>query len=213
MITQGADGLSRGVHTQGIMRGDDFLEYIPLHLTAFERQGNCLQDWIESWFGSLGEYHLLHPVDWYHFAHIKERCVWNPAPAAAEAALEQLAKLPHKRPHHMHLVLIPRVMTALWRKMLGKICDLIFTVPVGMDVWSYSQHEPLIVGLFLPLSKHRPWKLRGTPMLERVERLLRELPLSNPRWGGDLLCKLLKQSRELETLQESVVRPLLHSTG
>jgi hypothetical protein len=212
MIAQGTDGLSRGVHTQGVMQGADFLDFIPLHLSALDRQDRHLQDWIKNWFGSLGEYHLLDSAGWYHDGHRKERCVWSPAPAAADAALEQLSKSTHKRPHHMHLVLIPRLMAAHWRKMLGKICDLVFTVPAGTDIWSYSQYEPLIVGLYLPLSKHRPWKLRGTPMLERVERLLRKLPLSDIGWGRHILRKLLKQARELETLQESVVRSLLHSS-
>jgi hypothetical protein len=110
----------------------------------------------------------------------------------------------------MHLVIIPRLMTALWRKLLGKICDLIFTVPIGISVWSHSQFEPLIIGLYLSLSRHKPWKLRGTPMVERVERLLRDLPMSDLGWGRNILQQLLKQSRDLETMQESMVRCLLH---
>jgi hypothetical protein len=55
----------------------------------------------------------------------------------------------------------------LWRKLLNKICDLTFTIPIGSDLWDSPQFEPLLVGLYLPLSRHKPWKLRGTPLLDR----------------------------------------------
>jgi hypothetical protein len=212
MIAQGTDGLSRGIMTQGVMKGGSFLEFVPLHQSALDRQGQTLHDWIESWYGCLGHIDFLEPNDWYHCGHFKPRCVWTPPPAAADAMLDQLAKVIHKRPHRMHLVLIPRLMTALWRKMLGKVCNLIFTVPLGTSFWSYLHFEPLIVGLCLPISRHKPWKLRGTPMLDRVEGMLRELPASDPEWGRNILRKLLKQSRELESMQESLVRPLLQAT-
>eukprot|EP00978_Attheya_sp_CCMP212_P029663 scaffold106064_cov25-Attheya_sp.AAC.1 len=37
MIEQGTDGLSRGGHSQGVMRGMPMTAYVPLHLNAFER--------------------------------------------------------------------------------------------------------------------------------------------------------------------------------
>jgi hypothetical protein len=111
-----------------------------------------------------------------------------PPPAVAEAALEQLAKSIHKRPQHTHLILVPRLMTAYWRKLLGKICTLTFTVPAGTDVWRISQFEPLIVGLYLPLIRHYPWTLKGAPMLDRVEWSLRSLPLTDHKWGGGIFC-------------------------
>jgi hypothetical protein len=69
----------------------------------------------------------------------------------------------------MHLVIIPRLLTAVWRRHLNKICDLVFTLPIGNDLWTDSQFEPLIIGLSLPLSRHAPWKLRGTPLLDGLE--------------------------------------------
>jgi hypothetical protein len=195
----------------GALRGDEFMGFIPLHLSADERQGEILLTWIESWYSQAGEYTHLKPCDWYHKGHTTLRCLWTPPPAAGEAALEQLAKSVHKRPLHMHMIVIPRLMTAQWQKMLGKICDLIFTVPVGTPFWSNNQFEPLIVGIYLPLSRHKPWRLKGTPMLDQVERLLRELPASSPKWGRDILQKLLEQSRKLDSLPEGVVRPLLQA--
>ena len=100
-------------------------------------------------------------------------------------------------------------MTAYWRKLLGKICTLTFTVPAGTDVWRISQFEPLIVGLYLPLIRHYPWTLKGAPMLDRVERSLHSLPLTDHKWGGHILWQLLMESRALETMSASVVRELL----
>jgi hypothetical protein len=164
------------------------------------------------WFVAPGEFVWLEPKDWFHLGHRAPRCVWTPLPAAASTALEQLAISTHKRPQHTHLVIVPRLLTMHWRKLLNKICDLVFYIPVGTDLWPDSQFEPLIVGLSLPLSRHPPWKLRSTPMLDRVDRLLRGLPLSDCRWGRSILRELLKQARSLDSMQSSVVRPLLQAS-
>lgn len=41
----------------------------------------------------------------------------------------------------------------------------IFTVPVVSDVWSLTNFEPLIVGLYLPLCRHPPWRPLRAPTL------------------------------------------------
>jgi hypothetical protein len=104
---------------------------VPLHLSATERQGHTLVEWVQSWFGGEGIW--LSPNDWFTKGHRSHLCIWTPPPAAADAALEQLGQSIHKRPHHMHLVIIPRLMTFRWQKLLGKICDIVFTVPVGTE--------------------------------------------------------------------------------
>jgi hypothetical protein len=210
MMAQGTDGLSRGITTSGVIQGLDFCSFIPLHLSALERQGNSLKDWVESWFHTPSSISWLKPNDWFHRGYLIDYCVWTPPPAAAEAALEQLGKSVHKRPHHTHIVLCPRLMTSRWRKLLGKICDLVFTIPLGAECWSFSQHEPLIVGLSLPLCRHPPWKLRGTPLIECVERKMRDLPPTAPGWGRLVLRELLKQTRSLDTLSPGLVQSVLH---
>ena len=212
MIAQGTDGLSRGSTTEGVMVGKSFLSFVPLHLNALERQGESLQDWVLGWFSGLESPAILEPNDWFLRGHHHSTCVWVPPPAGADVALEQLAYSIHKRPQHIHVVLIPRLLTARWRKLLGKICNLVFTVPLGADIWSTSQFEPLIVGLYLPLSRHKPWNLRNTPMLERVERLLRDMPPAHPRWGRLVLREFLQQVRALESMSAGMVRELLYSS-
>jgi hypothetical protein len=127
MIRQGTDGLSRGSR-EALVGGNDFLLHVPLHLGALERQPLELQEWVDSWYAGVGQAKWLDPTDWFCEGHVRDFCVWAPPPAAADAALEQMAKAVHKRPHLTRLVLIPRLMTALWRKLMHKICDVVFSV-------------------------------------------------------------------------------------
>jgi hypothetical protein len=210
MMAEGTDSLSRGVTTSGIMQGLDFCSFVPLHLSTLERHGDSLRIWVESWFQLLSMMNWLEPKDWFHKGHLSDNCIWTPPPAAAEAALEQLGKSIHKRPQHTHLVLCPRLMTAHWRKVLGKICDLVFTIPLGVECWSLTQYEPLIAGLCFPLCRHPPWKLRGIPIMECVERKMWELPPTTPSWGRLVLRELLKQTRSLDAMPPGLVRSVLY---
>jgi len=210
MIAQGTDGLSRGSTYQGVMNGTPFLNYVSLHQSALDRQGSSLISWALSWFTGTDKPTILSPNDWYTKGHKHSTCIWIPPPAAADVALEQMALSIHKRPKHIHLILVPRLFTSRWRKYLGKVCSLTFTIPLGSDVWNSSNFEPLIAGIYLPLSRHKPWNLRGTPMLERVERLLREMPPTDPGWGRVVLRELLFHARSLETMSAGLVRPMLH---
>lgn len=45
MIAQGTDSLSRGDVTSGVMRGEDFLDFIPLNKIAFQRL-DVLRPWL-----------------------------------------------------------------------------------------------------------------------------------------------------------------------
>jgi hypothetical protein len=191
MIKQGTDGLSRGVPATQLASQDGMLSHIPLHLSVLERQPHPISEWVESWLGMGEEIAWLAPEDWFTKGHTKNCCVWTPAPAIADAAFEQLARSIHKCPHHTHLVIVP--------------------IPIGTSLWDFSQHEPLNVGLSLPLSRHQPWKLRGTPMLVGVEKQLLEVPADDPGWGRNILCKLLQQARSLERMSEGMVRTLLRS--
>jgi hypothetical protein len=182
MIAQGTDGLSRGSLMDGVLKGEDFLHYVPLHLSALERGGQTLTKWVEDWFDCGDVIKWLKPEDWYLGGHQWNNCI------------------------------IPRLMTAHWQKLMSKICDLMFTVPVGSDVWDDSQFEPLVVGLCFPLSRNSPWKLKGTPVLDGVERLLRTLPLSDRGWGRSILRKLFKQTRSLDRMPASLVREMLQAT-
>jgi len=137
MIAQGTDALSRGVTTAGVMAGMEFSSFVPLHQSVQDRQDpSILRHWIEAW---LGEGRWLEPEVWFEPSAMSSPCIWTPPPAAADAALGQLGKWIHMRPSDtIHVVLIPWLMTSRWRKTLGKICDLVFTIPVGSELWAFT---------------------------------------------------------------------------
>ena len=207
MKAQGTDGLSRADLTEGVMRGSSILSFVPLHLNAIERNPK-IKPWVESWFGAEGITWLT-PRQWFSDGQKQDRCIWFPPPAAADVAVELLAKAKHKRPQLEHVVLIPRLLTSKWRKLLSKVCDVVVTIPVGTDIWDYSLFEPLVVAITFPLIKHRPWRLKGTNPMERVERVLRDLPKTSPEWGGFVLRELCTQSRGVDKLPEGLVWTML----
>jgi len=137
MIAQGTDALSRGITTAGTMAGMEFSSFVPLHQSVQNRQDpSILQQWIEAW---LGEGCWLEPEEWFEPSAMSSSCIWTHPLAAADAALDQLGKWIHMRPSDtIHVVLIPRLMTSRWRKILGKICDLVFTIPVGSELWAFT---------------------------------------------------------------------------
>jgi len=113
MIAQGSDGLSRGILTEGVMKGASMEDFTPLNVTALERY-EPLKKWIMSW--ARKEVDWLSPEDWFVRGHDlrdgefeensdglklpilrKGTCIWTPPPAAACVALEELRKARHKR--------------------------------------------------------------------------------------------------------------------
>jgi hypothetical protein len=67
MIAQGTDGLLRGNLLEGVMKGEDFLGFIPLHLSALQRSPE-LEDWFKGMFPK-GELEILAPEDWFGKGH------------------------------------------------------------------------------------------------------------------------------------------------
>jgi hypothetical protein len=208
MIRQGADGLSRGDMLTGVMGGESMLHFVPLHLSALERSP-LLRPWIESWWPDDSLEWLSHE-DWFATPHRGGNFVWSPPPAAADAALEQMCRVQLKRPMKTsHLFVVPRLMTSRWRKKLLKTCTFSFYVPAYFDIWNKSQHEPLMIAVCLPLSKHRPWNLRHTQHVGNLERRLRPVQQFHPHRTRDLLRKFLVATRGLESVQRSVVCEML----
>jgi hypothetical protein len=163
--------------------GSDMVNYFPLHLSALECS-NALMPWIQSWFQPSENVTFLQPLDWFTTGHQAGSHVWSPPPGVADVALEQLAIAIHKRPLNHHVVIIPRLMTAAWKKLLGKICDLVITVPLGVPFWPDSHFEPLLLGLYFPLLPCSPWQLRFTHLLDGLAQQLSGLPRSSHNWGG-----------------------------
>jgi hypothetical protein len=195
MIMTGIDGVSRGDMNAGVMAGADMLSFVSQNLSAMHRSPK-LTNWLQSWVGDGANF--LEPSQWPKIHENHGTYVWSPPPAAAPAALEWLDESVHKRPTSVHVIVIPRLLTALWRKQLGNITDLMLTVPLGCPAWQADNLEPLILAISLPLSKSFPWRFRNTSTTHDVER---RVP---PMWAtscfndiGPALRKLLLKARNV----------------
>jgi hypothetical protein len=197
MVWQGTDGLSRDDFNAGVMMGEEMKDFIPIHLSAFDR--SCeLKDWIGSWAvdkdGLKGTF--MTPDDWPQ-GHERGTYVWSPPPSAAPTAIEWMAGSIHKRPFSTHIVIVPRLMTAWWFRIVSKSCDVIFPIPATCDVWSTNQFEPLLVAIYLPLSRDSPWRHKGTPLVDRLRGSLSGVWTGSVERQGSLLRQLLVEAWKL----------------
>jgi hypothetical protein len=143
MIEQGTDGLSRADEWSGVMRGRPMLDYIPLDLSALDREPTLL-GWLKSATSGVG-FEFLNPEGRFGIGHGRGNFIWTPPPAAAEVAVEQLGKARLKRPGSMHLVVVPRMMTGRWRRLMIRGTDAYFRLG-WKDVWPLGVHmEPSLI--------------------------------------------------------------------
>jgi hypothetical protein len=227
MIAQGTDGLSRGDLLEGVMKGEDFLSFVPLHLSALDRSPD-----LEGWFRGMyphGTLETLDPCDWFQKGHdirswyknnkgfwypVLEEGVylWHPPPAAAHVAVEELRKARLKRQDSTHIFVCPRLMAPYWRRQLHKVADLVFEIPCNaLPEWAATNHEPLVVGIVYPFVPHRPWQLRNTPKFRAVARELRSLWKESPGDARPFLRQLRLFSWSLSTMSKGMVWSLLQA--
>jgi hypothetical protein len=235
MKDQGTDGLSRGDLLEGVMKGNDFLNYIPIHRSACERS-LALTSWLKEMFEDKEKLEFLSPNDWFERGHdiagwererppgwsilspgfwypkLESGCyLWDPPPAAAKFAVEELRKARLKRQSSTHIFVCPRLMTPSWRKQLSRVADVVFEIPAGsITVWNSDSHEPLVVGIVFPFLPFRPWQLRATPKFRIMGRQLCRVWKQGETVGRNFLCEFLLFARSLPTLSESMVRGMLH---
>ena len=194
MIEQGTDGLSRGMVYEGLLGARyNFLNYLPLNKSSISRSPKVL-DWIRSWAPFYSE--VLEPEGWFELGHdicswekseeeiwrpiIGGGCwIWDPPPVAAYKVAEQIRIARHKRQTSSHIFVCPRLLTSMWRAQLHKSADLVMELPVSIFFWGKEQHEPLVLGLYLPMFHHKPWFYRGTNLVESSRILARQNLLDN----------------------------------
>ena len=192
MKASGVDGLSRGDHTEGMMGGEDPMSYLPFHLGADTRSQGRVGKWIRSWWRmedravgqGLGQDWGNLPLEeigsdnMFELKDVKAARLWMLPPAAMEVAIELLWEDRLAHPQWPHVFCVPRLMTHMWRRDLGKNADILFVVPVGVPFWGADQFEPLIVVIVFPLAHVRnytgPWEIKGTDLGLRYEHALGE---------------------------------------
>jgi hypothetical protein len=232
MIAQGTDGLSRGDLNEGVMKGDQLSTFIPLHLSALERQEN-LKELIKSFVTPAHpreEIIFLDAEGWFERAHdivggeengdgvwvpnyISATYIWTPPPAAAQIAIEQLRRARLKREASTHVVIIPRLMTPEWRKQLFKVSDLCIELPFG-EYWNKDlQHEPLTFAVVFPFLSHSPWQLKRSQTFLALGNVLRRMWKDSEIPTGSLLHQLFCIQRRLPNLSPGLVRKMLQGPG
>jgi len=210
------------------MRGEDMLSFVDLSRTAIERHPGVLE-FVRSWVAPiLGDSTVLLPEEWFREGHgivggtkdstglwIPQHAsdgkvyIWSPPPIIADVALEECTKAIHKRTDAYHIFLIPRLYSPLWMRLLYKVSDFVFQLPPASQHWPSSMHEPLFIGISFPLLHRNPWSIRRTPLLVELERQLRQVLRAGEEDGGNILHKLLRTSRQLARVSESVARRML----
>ncbi len=102
--------------------------------------------------------------------------LWLVPPAVMETVLELFCHDWMAHPQRPHVFVVPRLMTHLWRKNLGKDTDVLFTVPAGANFWASGQFKPQIVAIVFPLAHlpryTGPWLVGGTDEGARFEQTL-----------------------------------------
>ena len=163
----------------------------------------------------MGTLHRQSKEDWYDQVLNEGNYLWDVPPAAGEVAVEQLAAHVHGVPESLHIFLIPRLCTNLWRKQLGKVCDLILTIKPMQEFWGCSMHEPLLICFYFPIlpneHRFRPWQLKGTRVVGNTERKVRGMQADNKPIDGLVLRELLLLTRRLPSMQPRLARKLLQT--
>ena len=224
MKVSGIDGLSRGDMFEGIMKGESPLHFIPLDTGAVARSQGRVQKWVNSWWNDLsGEPYLgsslrlLEPNDWFELYDIEAPRLWSPPPAAMETVMELFNEDRLAHPEMSHVFVIPRLMTHLFRRALGKDADLMFEAASGSWFWPLSMHEPLIVAVVLPLvfvPRYRgPWVLRAGELSRDTAEKLKGGFKCPEVWGQvklhDLDCPVPSLREETEGGSGPVLREFL----
>ncbi|KAL7579146.1 hypothetical protein ACA910_019170 [Epithemia clementina (nom. ined.)] len=196
MIEQGTDGLSRGDLMHGVLAGANMLDFIPLKKSISTRHPD-LACFLAKPMLDFFPPTFLDPDGWYSTAFEPGNYVWTPSPTAALEALEQLCDCKHVRPQSAHLFACPALMTNRWWKNLGRIADIVFTVPVGSFAWPLFHHEPVIVGLIFPFLNCRPWQVkRDRNRVDDFLAGLQGMSSSGPSDVGNHMHKLWAFARE-----------------
>ena len=167
-----------------------------------------VQDWFEK--GHDIRENSLCNIDGIEMFNYKSGLfLWQPAPAGALAALEQLRKARVKRQESVHVFICPKILEPEWKSQLLKSADLICEIPAGQSFWPKEMFEPLIFALYFPYLSHRPWELRKTPTILDVGKQLQRLWKEGSESTGPVLRELRIQTTRFNHLSPKLVLELL----
>ena len=208
MIMQGTDALSQGeLHVGSLI--SPAVNAVPLHLAPCQR---CpfLYKWVIEWAPDVT---LATPNVWVGRAHIADSIfLWDLPPGAAAYALEEIGMIQTKRcDKFCAIVTVPCLLRPTWLRLFCPQVDVYFTVPPSHPFWPKSMHEPLLVGICLPLLKHEPWSWLESPGVVGFGRKVSALLKDDHGRARDILRKFWLSTKRIPHLPAGVVRKLLHS--
>ena len=118
----GVDGLSRGDLLEGMMGGQDPLSFIPLAVGANGSSGGRVREWVDSWWSEWSDVSLTEvgKDEMFELKDMKGGRLWMSPPAAMETVMELFNEDRIAHSQNPHVFVVPRLMTHLWRKKLGK---------------------------------------------------------------------------------------------
>ena len=76
--------------------------------------------------------------DWFEENKSGNNPLWGISPSAIKTALDMVLEARLKQPHKTNLVVVPRLMTYIWRIQMVKEGELLFTISVGMNFGGYE---------------------------------------------------------------------------
>jgi hypothetical protein len=221
MIEVGADALSRGeLHLADL--GACPLSAAPLHMSPIQRSPG-LTHWLRSWLDTSTT--VATPSDWFHDAQhwgsqdcekpVLQTWIWDLAPAVAIHALEELGIARLKRHDLLRgVVLVPALLQHKWHRRFIRVVDLYFQiVPGAIEEWPSSMHEPLTVGLFLPLIRIRPWSWKRVPFMAALEVTVSAMHKTSDPDAGVVLCKFWSRALGAPFMPKSLVSELLQRSS
>lgn len=211
MISQGTDSLSRGDLCSGVMAGDSYLSHIPINKGVPELEPELMR-WLER---SLpGSWTTLKPEDWFDkaFSNPKGKYIWAPAACVADVAVEQMCEVKLIHPGTSHVFLCPTLMTPRWRKSLGKLSDIYWTIPANTPLWPKNMHEPLTLAFAAPILSRKPWSIKRSKWLVDCGESLPRMFHGSKRDGGNYLRKFWTYAARMsDKLQGSMAFKVLSS--
>ena len=123
MKKSGIYGLYQRNLLEGMINGQNPLDFITLNESADERLGGRVVIWIKYWWkdrkgATWGEHALkrLSPGDWFELHTQYRPILWTHPPSAMETVVEVFDEDRLVHPHIPHLCAIPRLMTHMWRR-------------------------------------------------------------------------------------------------
>jgi hypothetical protein len=86
--------------------------------------------------------------------------------------MEQLSHARHKCPEALHVVVVPRLMTGRWWRLMIRHTDG-YARLLASNVWPLNEHcEPLLIFVAFPFRSWEPQHRHRARLLERFQRVM-----------------------------------------